>query len=480
MTLDNNISRDPGYLFLLKKEEEKRKTTLSSLTDITNLLYNDTTRNKLRHMINNTQASTTTENIISLQDKRVSCFPKIFNILTLCMCINQYHLPKLIKKSENVLYFDLSKHNSQIPARNVYNVKNVNFSPQNVNDDKLDNDDDDKSLDYFLFGFSPETEILKNLISVINVLASLFLSSFTILERDLSKRKDLLCNEGNEVEYINLLKGIKNLNSMSTSILNYLKNQTTTTITTTTTTNNNNNTSTIATRKKKCSCCGSNKKNHHMSPLVDRFIHEISSHHHHDVSVSLEKREKDVMVPPKFIFKKKLTKRRMGKKEKGCNKNKINDRIETILSFIQNKKQCKIMDNVISQKSISLLDDYNLMKNKKIDNDDNSNGNNNNNDNNNSKNNDNNNNDDNSNNNSDNNNNNCNNKIIIKQNQYDDEVLKCSLVPNKDYYYYQYKNNNVVNNDDDDDKNKLFKNLNFLKMRDDQQKRQVTKYLKFE
>jgi len=235
---------------------------ISQLNSTITILQKDTIKTHLRHMITNTHGSKTIENILSRNGKRSSSFPSIFEKLTDCMMQNTIHsvsLPPL--QQSQVQYIDLSKHNSRIPARDMYNKST-----------KLE----DSNNDYFLFGFSPETEILKNLIAVINIVSSLFVSGIKILERDVQKRSDILCQPGHEIEYAQILRDVKQLNSISTATLNFISNSSSSTLT------------------KTCPCCRS--KSHTRSPLIDAFEPP-------NVTSAAKKRQNNILIPPELIFK---------------------------------------------------------------------------------------------------------------------------------------------------------------------------------
>nr|BDV49911.1 MAG: wsv131-like protein [Metapenaeopsis lamellata majanivirus] len=217
-----------------------------------NKFENATIKKRLRYMLKNEQKSHTVENTIcDKNNQRVSSFPEIYTIITDYLRRNKSHFINLIfnkgttttttspfssinntTTTTNKLYLDLSQHSSHIPAKEIYKKSDT--------------------LDYFLFGFSPETELLKGLIAANNIFASLYLSSINMLERDINKRSDILCQNGNELEYAKMLTNIKEIKSVAKSILNFIKKI-----------KNHQNFS------KCCSCCGSKK--HRESPLVDKF-----------------------------------------------------------------------------------------------------------------------------------------------------------------------------------------------------------------
>nr|BDT62366.1 MAG: wsv131-like protein [Melicertus latisulcatus majanivirus] len=301
-----------GYLSLLKNgnlDESKTENDrfsdmelgdISQLDNTMTILRNDTVKRRLRHMITSNQGSSMTiENVISRNNKRSSCFPDIFKTLTDCMIQNMIHsvvfsssptpLPQLASQPQptrstindkgcNKIFLDLSNHTSRIPARVKYNIYS-----QKIFDSSSDTNFQSSTIvsnnmaDYFLFGFSPETELLKNLIAVINVIASLFVSSINLLEYDIQKRNETLCQPGHEMEYAQMLKDLKQLNSASAATLNFIRN--------------------IAilpfSGNKSCSCCGS--KSHTQSPLVDSFRKSYNG-------VASTKKQDNILIPPEIIF----------------------------------------------------------------------------------------------------------------------------------------------------------------------------------
>nr|BDT62261.1 MAG: wsv131-like protein [Penaeus semisulcatus majanivirus] len=345
--IDSSLTVDDvGYLSLLKhgeldvdKNESDHRFTRMELSDISHLnnamtiFQNDTIKRRLRYMITSNDASKTIENVISINNKRSSSFPNIFKKITYYMMQDMIHsvifsssVSSLSSKSSSSsplqsqysssdsssnhnssintvynninnnnykLFLNLSKHTSRVSARDVYADDNNN-SNSNIEDDDNSNNNNNNSnntdgnlSECFLFGFSPESELLKNLIAVINVTASLFISSINVLEHDIRKRHDALCQTGREIEYAHMLRDVKQLKSVSAATYNFIR-----------------NVNVLCKKATVCSCCGS--KSHTQSPLVDktRKLYDNSNVTLNSNNItSNKKKETNILVPPEMMFK---------------------------------------------------------------------------------------------------------------------------------------------------------------------------------
>jgi len=348
--IDSSLTIDDvGYLSLLKhgeldvdKNENDYRFTRMELSDISHLnnamtiFQNDTIKRRLRYMITSNDASKTIENVISINNKRSSSFPNIFKKVTYYMMQDMIHsvifsssVLSLSSKSSSSsssslqlqsqysssdsssinrnnnhnssintiynniynnnykLFLNLSKHTSRVSARDIYADNNNNSNNNNNNEDDDNNNNTDGNLsEYFLFGFSPESELLKNLIAVINVTASLFISSINVLEYDIRKRHDTICQAGREMEYAHMLRDVKQLKSVSAATYNFIRNATI-----------------LCKKATVCSCCGS--KSHTQSPLVDKSRKLYNNNvniNSNNIAIN-KKKETNILIPPEMIFK---------------------------------------------------------------------------------------------------------------------------------------------------------------------------------
>nr|BDT62890.1 MAG: wsv131-like protein [Trachysalambria curvirostris majanivirus] len=389
--MENNIDNTNYISFLDKNKHTKQEindfsdihfNNISTLNSTINKIESYTERGRLKYDISNPQDIISIENIISKNNKRVSSLPTLYNKMLQHMSKEDIHLIKLTKVSpglENAsflntnidnynksnsfhkndekkekLILDLSKHTSQISAKEMYKDKldEVDYFKE-MYKDKLD------EVDYFSFGFSPETELLKNLIVAVNVISSLFISSFIILENDIDRRKEIICNKGNEYEYAKLLKDVRNLNSLSKAILNYI---------------DNSHKFLLPLGKKQCSCCGS--KTHKQSPLIDKFNKE----HDGVNSYNTTKKYDDILIPPELSFRgitgipSRATygyslQTKMKKSESRINST-VRNKIKGIMNNIKNNKYTLLDKNI---KYINNINDNPTLKaieyNKDIEND---------------------------------------------------------------------------------------------------------------